>query len=94
MPEIYHRLEVKVPTEDGGYTTRVIKLDYTENISGKPLVFLPRSEFPTVGRENFLYVATDENQIYYFDTDSGTYETLAANFDTINEIDGGDATSF
>lgn len=91
LADVLHRLEVKIPDGQGGTTTQVIKLDYAENISGKPLVFATRFEFPNTGKEYFLYIATDEEQVYRYDNVTGTYKIVGSNWRDIDLIDGGGA---
>lgn len=53
------------------------------------LVFSNRYEFPNVGKENTLYVAKDECNIYIWKNTH--YELLSVDH---SEINGGDASSF
>lgn len=91
LADTLHRLEVKIPDGQGGTTTQVIKLDYAENISGKPLVFATRFEFPNTGKDYILYIATDEEQVYRYDVSTGTYKIVGSNWRDIDLIDGGGA---
>lgn len=55
------------------------------------VVFSTRYEFPSVGFSNKIYVATDENKSYIFDTTNNHYYPLTVEG---KEIDGGNASSF
>ena len=43
-----------------------------------------KSEFPEIGVENQLYVDTEENIIYYWDTIDSIYKSLNISVDDIN----------
>ena len=52
-----------------------------------PLQFLTHFDFPNIGESNKLYIATDENKIYRFDSDTNTYICIVGNsFDEIKLI--------
>ena len=58
--------------------------------SGKELIFNNHYEFPNTGVSNVLYIATDENVIYYW---SGSHYVAIANSELpeITKINGGGA---
>ena len=63
-----------VKTGSGGTTT------------SKELYFNTRLEFPAVGKENILYIATDEDLIYRFETETTSYVCLSGGDSDINSI--------
>ena len=89
--EPLYSLEVKVPDGSGGYTTKKVKLDYEANIDNKPLVFGTRFEFPSIGEEEKIYIATDEQRIYRFDTAESVYRIIGSDWNEIELIDCGGA---
>ena len=52
----------------------------------KELYFNTRLEFPAVGKENMLYIATDEDLIYGFDAETTSYICLSGGDSDINNI--------
>lgn len=48
-------------------------IEKPETVYVRELCFKEYREFPAVGKDGFLYVATDENAVYRFDVDSLTY---------------------
>ena len=85
----YYSLEVKVPNGSGGYTTKKVQLDYATNLVNKPLVFDNHFSFPSVGEPQFLYIATDENQIYRYDENKTIYVIIGSDWHDIDLIDCG-----
>lgn len=63
-----------VKTGSGGTTT------------SKELYFNTRFEFPAVGKENILYIATDEDLIYRFDTETTSYVCLSGGDSDIGNV--------
>lgn len=59
--EALYQLEIKLPSgENGESRTQVI------NIKGAAQIWYSlRSEFPEIGNNELLYVATDEKRIYF-----------------------------
>lgn len=47
---------------------------------GGNLVFLAKSAFPSTGEIETLYIATDEDTIYYWNVDSLKYQSLSGTF--------------
>lgn len=82
MAQDLFRLEVKIPDGQGGYTTQVVQLDYTENIAGKPLVFCTEAQLPAEGNSIYLYIVTDKSKIVYYDANSKSYKSVATATDT------------
>lgn len=62
-----------------------------ESASSNELIFKNRFEFPTIGNLNLLYIATDENQIYRWDSDTNAYICTGADWHDIEIIDGGNS---
>ena len=54
----------------------------------KELTFNNRFEFPSIGRSDLMYVATDENRTYRFDEDSLTYYCIGSDYNEIEVIQG------
>lgn len=60
------------------------KIDhYTES-----LVFNIHNEFPNIGDSSKLYIATDENKIYRWDSDTNTYILISGEGSDFNVIEG------
>lgn len=69
--EALYQLEIKLPSgENGESRTQVI------NIKGAAQIWYSlRSEFPTTGNDELLYVATDEKRIYFWNDEFGYIST-------------------
>lgn len=63
-------------------------VDKAENIYVKEIEFNNRYEFPSIGKENMIYVARDENKTYRFDEDSLTYYCIGSDYNEIEVIQG------
>ena len=50
-----------------------------------PLQFLTHFDFPNIGESDKLYIATDENKIYRFDSETLSYNCVVGN--TFDEIE-------
>ena len=50
-----------------------------ENIYVKELIFKSRYELPANGDSNILYICTDENSIYRFDSQTNSYACIGKN---------------
>lgn len=57
-----------------------------KNIYVKELCFESRYSFPTIGEGGKLYIATDENAIYYFDTTQNSYFCIGREFNGTTSI--------
>ena len=63
-------------------------VDKAENIYVKEIEFNNRYEFPSIGKENMIYVARDEHKMYIFNTETLTYEVVGSNYNEIEIIQG------
>ena len=63
-------------------------VDKAENIYVKEIEFNNRYEFPSIGKENMIYVAKDENKTYRFNEDSLTYYCIGSDYNEIEVIQG------
>lgn len=63
-------------------------VDKAENIYVKEIEFNNRYEFPSIGKENMIYVARDENKTYRFDEESLTYYCIGSDYNEIEVIQG------
>lgn len=63
-------------------------VDKAENIYVKEIEFNNRYEFPSIGKENMVYVAKDEHKIYIFNTATLAYEVVGSNYNEIEIIQG------
>ena len=63
-------------------------VDKAENIYVKEIEFNNRYEFPSIGKENMIYVARDENRAYRFDEESLTYYCIGSDYNEIEVIQG------
>lgn len=59
-----------------------------ENIYVKETEFNNRYEFPSIGKDNIIYVAKDENKIYRFNEDNLTYYCIGSDYNEIEVIQG------
>lgn len=63
-------------------------VDKAENIYVKEIEFKNRYEFPSIGKENIIYVAKDEHKMYIFNTATLAYEVVGSNYNEIEIIQG------
>ena len=68
-------------TVDGG-------VDKADNIYVKEVTFNNRFEFPSIGKENMIYVAVDEHKSYIFNPTTLNYEVIGADYSEIEIIQG------
>lgn len=59
----------------------------------RELYFSTHYEFPSIGEEDKLYIAKDENAMYRFDGDEMSYIPLGLQTDDIDLIDGGNSNA-
>lgn len=64
-------------------------VEKAENIYVKELHFETRRFFPNIGEGNKLYIATDENATYYFDTTQNVYHCIGRDYNEITAIQCG-----
>jgi hypothetical protein len=82
-----YQLEVKLPSGPNGESrTQVIKLTGLEQI-----FFSTKLEFPNTGDSSLLYVATDKNKIYRWDSTDLIYRVVGSDYNDIKLIDCGGA---
>ena len=63
-------------------------VDKAEHIYVKEIEFNIRYELPSIGKENMIYVARDENKTYRFNEDSLTYYCIGSDYNEIEVIQG------
>lgn len=63
-------------------------VDKADNIYIKEVTFNNRYEFPSFGKENMIYVATDEHKSYIFNPTTLNYEVIGADYSEIEIIQG------
>ena len=63
-------------------------VDKAENIYVKEIEFNNRYEFPSIGKENMIYVARDAHKMYIFNTETLAYEVVGSNYNEIEIIQG------
>ena len=63
-------------------------VEKAENVFVKETEFNNRYEFPSIGKDNIIYVAKDENKIYRFNEDSLTYYCIGSDYNEIEVIQG------
>ena len=63
-------------------------VDKAENIYVKEIEFNNRYEFPSIGKENMIYVARDEHKMYMFNANTLTYEVIGSDYNEIEIIQG------
>lgn len=89
MPETQglYQMEVKLPSGPNGESrTQVVHLKGLEQIK-----FHTKFEFPNTGSSDLLYVATDENKIYRWDSTDLIYRVVGSDYNDIKLIDCGGA---
>lgn len=57
-----------------------------ENIYVKETEFNNRYEFPSIGKDNIIYVAKDEKASYIFDTTQNIYHCIGRDYNEIGSI--------
>lgn len=57
-----------------------------ENIYVKETEFNNRYEFPSIGKDNIIYIATDEKASYIFDTTQNVYHCIGRDYNEISAI--------
>ena len=57
-----------------------------ENIYVKETEFNNRYEFPSIGKDNMIYIATDEKASYIFDTTQNIYHCIGRDYNEIGSI--------
>ena len=57
-----------------------------ENIYVKETEFNNRYEFPSIGKDNIIYIATDEKASYIFDTTQNIYHCIGRDYNEIGSI--------
>ena len=67
----------------GDITGNVEKAD---NIYVKETEFNNRYEFPSIGKPNIIYIATDEKASYIFDTAQNIYHCIGRDYNEISTI--------
>ena len=61
-------------------------VEKAENIYVKELYFENRYNFPNIGKPNMIYIATDENASYIFDTAQNIYHCIGRDYNEISTI--------
>lgn len=62
------------------------KIEKPDSIYVKEVEFKSRLEFPNMGAENMLYIATDEHSAYIFDTAENVYRCVGRDYNEIDAI--------
>ena len=61
-------------------------VEKAENIYVRETEFNNRYEFPSIGKPNMIYVATDEKASYIFDTTQNIYYCIGRDYNEIDSI--------
>lgn len=61
-------------------------VEKADNIYVKETEFNNRYEFPSIGKPNMIYVATDEKASYIFDTTQNIYYCIGRDYNEIDSI--------
>lgn len=61
-------------------------VEKAENTYVKELYFENRYNFPNIGKPNMIYIATDENASYIFDTAQNIYHCIGRDYNEISAI--------
>lgn len=70
----------------GNNGTVVGNVEKADNIYVKELYFENRYNFPNIGKPNMIYIATDENASYIFDTTQNVYHCIGRDYNEISAI--------
>lgn len=71
-----------------GQTGMSGNLQMADRVYTKEVEFDNRFEFPSIGKDNILYVAKDEHKIYIFDTNNLNYVVVGSDYSEIEMIQG------
>ena len=63
-------------------------LDKAQSVYVRELEFKNRFEFPSIGKADMLYIATDENAVYIFDEKRNVYICIGRDYREIDIIQG------
>lgn len=63
-------------------------LQMAKNVYVKEIEFNNRFEFPSIGKDNMIYVAKDEHKMYMFNSDTLNYEVIGSDYNEIEIIQG------
>lgn len=63
-------------------------VEKADNIYVRETEFNNRYEFPSIGKDNMIYVAKDEHKMYMFDSTTLTYEVIGSDYNEIEIIQG------
>lgn len=64
------------------------RVDKPDSLQEKELEFLERAKFPSIGNPEHLYIATDEDAMYRYDSSSSKYIRVASTgADTGDDLD-------
>ena len=61
-------------------------VEKADNIYVKETEFNNRYEFPSIGKPNMIYIATDEKASYIFDTTQNVYHCIGRDYNEISTI--------
>ena len=61
-------------------------VEKAENIYVRETEFNNRYEFPSIGKDNMIYVAKDEKASYIFDTVQNVYHCIGRDYNEIGSI--------
>lgn len=70
----------------GGSGDVIGNIEKAENIYVKEVNFKNRYEFPSIGKENMVYVAIDEKASYIFDITQNVYYCIGRDYNEIDSI--------
>lgn len=59
-----------------------------QSVYVRELEFKNRFEFPSIGKENMIYVALDEKAVYIFDGEKNVYHCVGRDYKEIEIIQG------
>lgn len=61
-------------------------VDKPTNVHERELRFLSYKDFPAIGEEDILYIATNENAVYIFNPKWNIYEAVGRDYQEITAI--------
>lgn len=72
----------------GDNGTVIGNVEKAENIYVREIEFSNRYEFPSIGKNNIVYVAKDEHKQYIFNPLTNNYEVIGSDYNEIEIIQG------
>lgn len=79
---------VRITGNINGLGTVSGQIGKAQGVYVRELEFANRFEFPSIGKDNMIYVATDEHAAYIFDGEHNVYHCIGRDYREIDVIQG------